>query len=93
MAFQVRDPKTDELVRELARKRGIGITEAIREAVEEALAADEKASKLTTGQPLLERLQPLLNRIDRLPRTGLAADKQFFDELWGQGTKADADLG
>jgi antitoxin VapB len=83
MAFHVRDPKTDELVRELARKRGVGITEAIREAVEEALEADEMRSK--PQKSLRERLQPLLDRMDRLPRTGLAADKKFFDELWGQG--------
>jgi antitoxin VapB len=83
MAFHVRDPRTDELVRELARKRGVGITEAIREAVEEALESEEVRSK--PQKSLRERLQPLLDRMDRLPRTGLAADKEFFDELWGQG--------
>jgi antitoxin VapB len=80
MAFHVRDPKTHALVRELARKRGVGITEAIRAAVEEALATDRKRPV----NSLRERLQPLFDRIDRLPRTGLAADKKFFDELWGE---------
>ena len=81
MAFHVRDPKTDALVRELARKRGIGITEAIREAVEQALTADATAERKSS---LMERLQPLFDRIDRMPRTGLVADKKFFDEMWGQ---------
>lgn len=81
MAFHVRDPKTDALVRELARKRGIGITEAIREAVEEALTVDAAAERKSS---LMERLRPLFDRIDRMPRTGLVADKKFFDEMWGQ---------
>jgi antitoxin VapB len=82
MAFHVRDPKTDALVRELARSRGIGITEAIREAVEKSLAEDAAQKG---GQPsLAESLKPLLDEMDRLPRTGLRADKKFFDELWGE---------
>ena len=88
MAFHVRDTRTDELVRELARRRGIGITEAVREAVEQALEADEVRSK--PQKSLRERLQPLLDRIDRMPRTGHAADKKFFDELWGRGIVTDA---
>jgi antitoxin VapB len=82
MAFHVRDPRTDALVRELARKRGIGITEAIREAVEQALRGDAAAGE---EMPLMERLQPLFDRMDRMARTGSAADKKFFDEMWGQG--------
>jgi antitoxin VapB len=86
MAIHVRDPETDALVRELARRRGIGITEAIREAVDEALKS-ERAGKTEDdrGVSLRERLKPLLDKVDALPRTGLAADKQFYDELWGQG--------
>lgn len=86
MAIHVRDPETDALVRELARRRGIGITEAIREAVDEALKS-ERAGKTEDerGASLRERLKPLLDKVDALPRTGLAADKQFYDELWGQG--------
>jgi antitoxin VapB len=84
VAFHVRDPKTDALVRELARKRGIGITEAIREAVEQVLAEDTAANGRTAEGSLLERLQPLFDRVDRMPRSGLVADKKFFDEMWGQ---------
>ena len=82
MAFHVRDPKTDALVREVARRRGIGITEAIREIAEEALAG-EKARE--TGEELRRRLQPLFDKVDAMPRTGKRADKQFFNDLWGQG--------
>lgn len=86
MAFHIHDAETDALVRELARRRGIGITEAIHEAVDEALKS-ERAGKTEDerGASLRERLKPLLDKVDALPRTGLAADKQFYDELWGQG--------
>jgi antitoxin VapB len=79
MAFHVRDPKTDALVRALAEKRGIGITEAIREAAEEALARDEATLSLW------ERTADIRARIASYPDTGLKADKAFFDDLWGQG--------
>jgi antitoxin VapB len=82
MAFHVKDPKTDALVRELARSRGIGITEAIREAVEKTLADDLALKGERTS--LAESLKPLLDEMDRLPRTGLRADKKFFDEMWGE---------
>jgi antitoxin VapB len=41
MAFHVRDPTTDALVRKLARRRGVGITEAIRQAAENELERED----------------------------------------------------
>lgn len=34
---------------------------------------------------LVERLKPLLDRIDALPRKRPIPDKRFFDDLWGEG--------
>ncbi len=78
MAFHVRDPETDALVRELADKTKLGITEAIKLAAAEALASRElaRAEKLA-------RMRAISDRISKLPRTGLKADKAFFDELSG----------
>lgn len=78
MAFHVRDPKTDALVRALAKKRGIGITEAVREAVENEL--EREANK----QSLWERTADIRAEVASWPKTGLKADKAFFDEMWGQ---------
>ncbi|MEI9900743.1 MAG: hypothetical protein WDN31_12170 [Hyphomicrobium sp.] len=33
--------------------------------------------------PLIEKLKPLLDEIDRHPETGLKTDKVFFDKLSG----------
>ena len=75
MAFHVRDPETDRLVRKLAQKKGIGLTEAIREAV----AAELKREGETL--PLYERLRAIAEKHGRLG--GTAPDKDFFDELSG----------
>lgn len=37
MAFHVRDPETDALVRRYTAQRGVGVTEAVRLAMIEAL--------------------------------------------------------
>ena len=79
MAFHVRDPSTDTMVRELARMRGVGLTEAIKLAVGEALRRDE------TGPSYMDEVRKLQARIAARGRTGLVADKAFFDELSGQG--------
>lgn len=77
MAFHVRDPETDTLVRELARKRGVGLTEAIKQAVGAELARD------VAKPDRMARLRALQAEIAALPRSGLKADKAFFDDLSG----------
>lgn len=75
MAIHVRDPRTDSLVRELARKRGIGLTDAIALAVEAELAREERRPSLA------ERLRPLQEEVAKRGNTGLKADKAFYDWL------------
>jgi len=76
MAFHVRDPETDALVRALAEKTRLGITETVKLAATEALAARERARA-----EKLARMDAILAEFDALPRTGLKADKAFFDSL------------
>lgn len=84
MVLHVKDVETDDLVRRLAAQRGVGLTEAIREAVQEALQADRELELRHKADSLEARLKPLLDRLDRLPRGGLRSDKAFFDQLWGE---------
>jgi antitoxin VapB len=76
MPFHVRDPETDALVRQLAEKTKLGITEAVKLAATEALASREK-----TRAEKLARVDAILTEFDKMPRTGLKADKAFFDSL------------
>ncbi|NQE63208.1 type II toxin-antitoxin system VapB family antitoxin [Caulobacter sp. RHG1] len=78
MAFHVRDPETDALVRELADKTKLGITEAVKLAAAEALATREQARA-----EKLARIDAILAEFDKSPRTGLKADKAFMDMING----------
>ena len=67
------------MVRELARKRGIGLTEAIKQAVEAEL-------KQADSEPdFMQQVRRIQDEIASHGRTGLMADKAFFDDLSGQG--------
>lgn len=78
MAFHVRDPETDALVRELADKAHVGITEAVKLAATEALAARDRARAERQAA-----LKAIRDEVATWPRTGLKADKAFFDEISG----------
>ena len=84
MVLHVKDVEADALVRRLAEKRGIGITEAIKEAASEALEADHSRAVRDNHAAIEEQLRPLFNRLDRLPRSKDLTDKAFFDDLWGE---------
>lgn len=78
MAFHVRDTATDTLVRKLAGQRGVGLTEAVRLAVSAELRREE-----AEGAEKLLRMREISDELARRPRTGLKADKAFFDEMSG----------
>jgi antitoxin VapB len=77
MAYSIKDPETDRIIRALAELKGKPIVDSIREACEAELRRER--GKV----PLWERVQPLAERIARAPKTGRKADKPFFDELSG----------
>jgi len=85
MAVHLRDPETDRVVRELARLTGKSLTETIRDACAEKLAAEtERRAEEEQKRPLMERLEPLWKEIREHPETGLKADKAFYDWLSGE---------
>ena len=73
MALHIRDDETERLVRSLASLKRLGLTEAVRFAVENELKRI----------PLRDRVRPIQERLAAVPKTGLRADKAFFDELCG----------
>lgn len=77
MTIYVKDPKTDRAVRKLAKLKGITLTDAIRIAVEKELASS-KASKPDVDEA---EVDAIIARFAAMPRTGLKADKKFFDSL------------
>lgn len=81
MAFHVRDPETDALVRELAEKTKLGITEAVKLAAAEALQARDKARDKAREEKLA-KMRAICAEVASWPRTGLPADKAFFDDMY-----------
>lgn len=77
MPFHIRDPETDHLVRALARRSKLGLTEAVKLAVRNELRRRDEAV------PLRQRIAVLRAEVLARPATGLAADKAFFDALSG----------
>jgi len=78
MAYNIKDPETDRIIRALAKLKRKSIVDSIREACEAELKREREKI------PLWERLRPLVERVARTPKTGLKADKAFFDELSGE---------
>lgn len=77
MPFHVRDPETDALVRELARERGCGITEAVK------LAVGNELTRMKPPPDARAQIRRIQQEIAAAPRTGLEADKAFYDWLSG----------
>ena len=77
MPFHVRDETTDALVRKLAARRGVGLTQAVQIAVQNEL------QRLEAEVPLPARIAAIRKRIAPRLMEPAQSDKAFFDELSG----------
>lgn len=77
MTLSIRDKTTDKLVRVLAQKKQLGLTEAVR------LAVTNELDRMEHEAPLRERIAAIRRTIVARGRTGEVADKAFFDDLSG----------
>lgn len=79
MAIHVQDEETDWLVREFARRRGVGLTAAIKLAILEASDIERE-----TVRSVAMRVKPILDEI-RAKRQPVDSDeKSFMDSGWGE---------
>lgn len=79
MTIYVKDPTTSAAVRKLARQRGVTLTEAIRLAVEKALVEEEGRKAV-----VMAKVKTIQEEVARWPKSGLQADKAFYDGLSGE---------
>jgi len=79
MAIHVQDEEADWLVREFARRRGVGLTAAIKLAIQEA-----SANEISAGEELARKIEPIVSQIRALKRPNVRDDKEFMDEMWGE---------
>jgi antitoxin VapB len=76
MALNIKDARTDQLAREVAKQAGESLTEAIRVALEERLQRLSGRRRAATRR---EKLEEILSRVDKLPRV----DERSEDEILG----------
>ncbi|TAM98585.1 MAG: transcription factor [Rhizobiaceae bacterium] len=78
MAIHVQDAEADWLVREFARRRGLGITEAIKVAVQEANQREER-----NFEEYRRRIEPIIEQMRAFRKEGgFEEAMQFIDENW-----------
>jgi antitoxin VapB len=77
MPLNIRSEEVNELATMLAERTRSTKTEAVKRALKHEL------TRLDETPPLRERLRALQDRVNSWPRTGLEADKAFYDELSG----------
>lgn len=79
MAINIKDPETDRLAREVAKKAGESLTDAIRNALQERLQRFAGRSAAPTKR---DKLREILSRVDALPRLDSRTEDQIlgYDE-------------
>ena len=77
MALHIRDERAARLAKKLAARKGTTMTQAVVEALEGALAREER--------PLADRIADIARKAKRLGNRarGRTVSKQEIDELWG----------
>lgn len=81
MAFHIKNPETDALARKVAAIKGIGLTEAVHQALRHELEREQERPNLV--QIGLEFSRALRARGN--PERGKPADKEFIDSLYEHG--------
>ncbi len=76
MALSIRNPKVEHLARDVARRTGENITQAIERSLQERLAGLRTGREKTA---LLREIRRIVRRISRLPDR----DKRPADEILG----------
>ena len=82
MAFSIKDPETDRIVRDLAKRAGLGLTDAVRMAVENEL---KRRGASPTASPEVQAAEFLawMRAQDYGPDTGLTREEieaEMYDE-------------
>lgn len=78
MPLNIRSEVVNQLAEEVAARRRVNKTEAVK------LALEGELHRLDRAISLRERVRPLQQRILARQRTELEADKAFYDELSGE---------
>lgn len=78
MTVLIRNRETDALIRRVAKLKGVGLTEAVHQALENELGRE------TGNSDYVERAMAFATRLRAMgdPARGKPADKAFIDSLY-----------
>ena len=79
MALNIKNAETERLVRELARRRGQGITEALTEVVRREVERERMKPRRADKRTLHEQIQEIVDAYNKLP----VLDDRSPDEIIG----------
>ncbi|MER9052520.1 type II toxin-antitoxin system VapB family antitoxin [Mesorhizobium sp. M0213] len=79
MALSIKNTKVEQLARELARRRRVSVTEAVRQSLEREVARERLVPREETGD-LFQRLMAIAERAARIPER---EDAMSEDEILG----------
>jgi antitoxin VapB len=79
MALNIKNPETEKLVRELARRRGQGITEALTEVVRREVERERRKPQREDADEFHRRIQEIVDEVKKLP----VLDDRSADEIIG----------
>jgi antitoxin VapB len=77
MPLNIRSETVNQLAKELAARKHMNKTEAVK------LALQNELRRIAETLPLRERLRPPQERVLARAATGFEADKPFYDEVSG----------
>ena len=79
MALNIKNPETEKLARELARRRKQGITAAVTEALRKEVERERRKPRRDDREEFLRRIQEIVDEVKKLP----VLDDRSDDEILG----------
>jgi antitoxin VapB len=79
MALNIKNAETERLARELARRRGTGITEAVTEALRKEVERERRRPRREDIERRLRRIDEIVREVKQLP----VLDDRSPDEILG----------
>ncbi|RWN01319.1 MAG: protein transcription factor [Mesorhizobium sp.] len=79
MALSIKNPEVEQLARELARRRRVSVTEAIRQSLEREVARERLVPR-DEADDLFQRLMAIAERAAQVPKR---QDAMTEDEILG----------
>ena len=78
MALNIKNPETERLARELARRRGQGITEVVTEVLRRELERERRRPRREDQHAVKRRIDEIVERFNRRPILDDRCDEEII---------------